>query len=263
MRRMDRIVGVILLALSLPAATAGQDRPFVYSLTTTTDTPASQIRVDLDVGIGEDSFHQQVSNGPEQRLGVQASRGRLTFVGKAGFATVADTYQTSEQGELFVSLPALGMSRSALAVGGGVLHEAGGANVLLLRVTGGRESPRARLYGNLLFEKPLVPGRDSLDLITSVGLAARVTPAWALGIEAIGEDLEGFWNPSEAEGGARILIGPSIHLAPPQKPWQVSVAGGPSFHPSTSPFMSDAVRALPPTTAAYSYAVRTTFSYRF
>ena len=32
--------------------------------------------------------------------------------------------------------------------------------------------------------------------------------------EVIGEDLEGFWEAEGAEGGARLLVGPSIRLAP-------------------------------------------------
>ena len=36
----------------------------------------------------------------------------------------------------------------------------------------------------------------------------------SLGVEAIGEDLEGFWEEEEAEGGARLLMGPSLRISP-------------------------------------------------
>ncbi len=261
---MRRLVWTPLFGICvLPTFAAAQDRPFVFSLTTTTEAPTPQVRVDYEVGVGEQTFHQQTTNGPEQRLGIQASVGRLTFVGHVGVAAATDTYQTSQQGEMLVSLFTPGASRTALAVGGGVLHEAGGANVLLARVVAGHEGTITRLHGNLLFQKPLTSARDNVDVITSVGWAARVTPAWALGVEAIGEDLEGFWNPQEAEGGSRILVGPSVHVAPPHKPWQLSVAGGPTFHPTISGRTSDALRDLPATTAPHDYAVRTIFAYRF
>lgn len=260
MRHVSRMVLAVLFGL--PAAAPAQDRPYVFSLTTATDVSTPQVRVDYEVGVG-DTFHQQISNGPEQRLGVQASVGRLTIVGHVGVAAATGTYQTSQQGEMLVSLFASSASPAALAVGGGVLHEAGGANVLLARIVAGRDSVGARLHGNLLFQKPLAAGRDKIDLITSVGWAARITPTWAVGVEAVGEDLEGFWDPQEAEGGTRLLVGPSVHLAPPQKRWQLSVAGGPTFYPTKSGRSSDALRDLPATTSSRGYAVRTTFACRF
>jgi hypothetical protein len=134
---------------------------------------------------------------------------------------------------------------------------------MLARIVAGHEGTATRLHGNLLFQKPLSAARDTVDVISSVGWAARLTPTWAIGVEAIGEDLEGFWDPLEAEGGARLLVGPSVHVAPPQKRWQLSVAGGPTFHPTSSGRVSDALRDLPAITAGHGYAVRTMFAYRF
>jgi hypothetical protein len=259
-----RLVWTALVGLcGLPAVATAQDRPFVFSLTTTSTASTPQVRVDYEVGAGDQVFHQQTANGLEQRLGVQVSVGRLTLVGHVGLAAETRAFQMSQQGEMLFSLFKPGASRTALAVGGGVLHEAGGATVLLARVVAGHEWTRTRLLGNMLVQKPLASGRDNLDIITSAGWAVRVTPAWALGVEAIGEDLEGFWDPLEAEGGSRILVGPSLHVAPPHKRWQLSVAGGPTFHPTTSGRSSDALRALPATTGRHDYAVRTTFAYRF
>jgi hypothetical protein len=226
---MRQIWTVLVGICALPAFATAQDRPFVFSLTTATDVSAPQVRADYEVGVGEQAFHQQTANGPEQRLGIQASIGRLTVVGHVGVAALTTTYQTSQQGEMLVSLLAPRASGPALAVGGGVLHEAGGANVLLARIVAGHEGTATRLHGNLLFQKPLSAARDTVDVISSVGWAARLTPTWAIGVEAIGEDLEGFWDPLEAEGGARLLVGPSVHVAPPQKRRQLSVAGGPRF----------------------------------
>jgi hypothetical protein len=261
---MRQLIWAALVSICVhPTFASAQDRPFVFSLTTATDASTPHIRADYEVGLGDHMFHQQTTNGPEQRLGIHASVRRLTFVAHVGVAAATDTYQTSQHGEMLVSVFAPGASRTALAIGGGVLHEAGGVNVLLARFVAGHERTSNRVWGNLLFQKPFSGTRDALDVITSVGWAARVTPTWALGVEAIGEDLEGFWEAEEAEGGARILIGPTAHVAPPQKRWQVSVAGGPTFHPKTTGRTSGALRDLPATTAARDYAVRTTFAYRF
>src|SRR5437660_8013593 len=56
--------------------------------------------------------------------------------------------------------------------------------------------------------------RDALDLITSVGWARKLSRGMSLGVEAIGEDLEGFWKAEEREGGARLLAGPGLHISP-------------------------------------------------
>jgi hypothetical protein len=255
------LVIAAIAVVGWPAAARAQDHPFVFSVTTASDTSKPHVRVDYDFGMGEQTFRQNVQSGPEQQLGIQASTGRLTFIGRVGLATGATTYETSNEAELLVSVVTPGARGVSLAVGGGLLHEAGGGNVLIGRVVAGRLSERTRLDGNLVLQKAFEPGRDRLDLVTTAGWAARLNGAVSLGAEAIGEDLEGFWNPNEAEGGARILIGPSIHVAPPDRHWQVSLAGGPTFHPTTSGRTSDAFRDLPQTTRhGTGYALRLSFA---
>ena len=262
---MQRItIWIILGSLGAASGVAhAQDRPFVFSVTTASDTTKPRLLVDYDLGVGEQTFQQGEANGPEQRIGLQASVGRFTLIGRVGVASAGESYRTSSQGEVLVSLLTRGETGLGVAVGGGVLQEAGGAQLLLTRIVAGRDTAATRLQGNLLFQKPLRADRDAFDLITTVGWALRVNPAWSVGVEAIGEDLEGFWDSAEAEGGARLLVGPSVHIAVPQRRWQLSVAGGPSFHPTTSGRTSDALRNLPPSSGARGFAVRTTFACRF
>jgi hypothetical protein len=262
-RRLLGLLAVaILLGFSVRPASA-QDRPFVFSLTTARDVAKPAVRVDYDLGVGERTFTAGSANGAEQRVGVQASLGRWTLVGRFGLRSAGDTYATSQQGEVLFSVLAPSASGLSLAVGGGMLHEVGGTDVLLARVTGGHETASWRAHGNVLLQKPLAAGRDAVDLITSVGWAARLTPALALGVEGIGEDLEGFWEAEEAEGGARLLVGPSMHIAPPGRRWQLSLAGGPMFHPASSTRESVALRDLPATTSKTGYAVKMSFSATF
>ena len=96
-----------------------------------------------------------------------------------------------------------------------------------------------------------------------VAWSRRVSNAVAIGVEGIGDDLEGFWDASETEGGTRLLIGPSVHIAPRGRAWQLSAAGGPTMHPSDSGRSSAAVRDLPPTTRENGYAFRMSFARTF
>ena len=240
------------------APALAQDRPFLFSVSTNA-APRPAVRFDYDVGVGEQAFRSETSDRPEQRIGVQASHGRLTFLARFGISDVGSSYQSSQSGEVLYSIlrPGGGV---ALAAGTGLLHEPGGVNVLLARVTAGRDAAAWRLYGNLLFQKPLSSGRDAVDLITSVGWARKLTSAVALGVEAIGEDLEGFWEPEEAEGGARLLAGPSLRIAPAGRRWQFLATGGPLFHPSDTRRSSEAFRDLPAETRRVSYALKAALS---
>jgi len=248
---------VALLATTAPAV--AQDRPFLFSVTTAEEAKPA-VRFDYDVGVGERAFQSDTANQPEQRIGVQASRGRFTLLARFGVAEVESSYQSSQSAEGLYSI--LDPSRStSLAAGGGMLHEADGVNVLLARVVAGRDTTSSRLYGNLLFQKPLsAPDRDTVDLISSVGWARKLPHGVSLGVEAIGEDLEGFWDSEEAEGGARLLAGPSLHISPSGRRWQFTATGGPVFHPSDTGRDSAALRDLPPTSRGTSYAVKAALS---
>jgi hypothetical protein len=259
---MTRVVlTVVCLALVAGTATA-QDRPFLFSVTTTTEPEKSAVRLDYDVGAGERAFQSDTSNQPEQRVGIQASWGRFTALGRVGLVSAGSSYQSSQSGEVLYAVLAPAARSLAIAAGGGVLHEAGGTNVLLGRVIAGREADSWRLHGNAVFQKPLADNRDAVDLITTVGWAWKATASVAVGVEGIGEDLEGFWETDEAEGGARLLVGPSLHVAPPGKKWQLTATGGPSFHPENSGRSSDAIRDLPATTDRVGYAVKVGLTYR-
>jgi hypothetical protein len=267
-----RCCHALLLAFAVcclePAAAAAQssaaaDRPFLFSVS----TPRSDTRqasVFVDTGIGERSFDLVQGEEPEHRIGLQASFGhRLTLVARLGVSDSRTGVQSSQQGELLYSVLHAPARQASLAIGLGVRHEAQGVNVLLGRVAAGQALGEWRLDGNALFEKPYAAERDAVDLITTFGVARRIAPAVHVGVELIGEDLEGFWEEDEAEGGARVLVGPSIRLAPTSARWQVSVAGGPVFHATRSTIRSDAPRSLPDGGGRDGYAIRCGLVYGF
>ncbi len=257
-----RSASTAILLLLFATGAVAQDRPFLLSVATTPAPEGAALRVDYDLGAGEQMFQSSESIQPEQRIGVHASQGRLTLLGRVGLVTEGSAYQSAQSGELLVSLTDPQRKGLALAAGGGVLHEAEGTMVLLVRTTVAHESATWRLHGNVVLQKPFDPERDAIDLMTSVGWAVRITPSFAIGLEGIAEDVEGFWEADEAEGGARVLAGPSIHIAPHGRRWQLNATGGPTLHPADTGRSSGAIRDLPPTTRRVGYAVKTGITVR-
>jgi hypothetical protein len=255
------LLGLAAAPVAAQAPNALQDRPFVFSVSTPrTQTPHATVHV--DTGFGERPFDAAEGTGAEQRFGVQASLGNgLTLLARVGIAN-SNHVRSSQQGEVLYSVLRSPARQGSLAVGFGMRHESAGVNVLLGRIVAGRTFSVWRLDGNALFEKPSSSGRDAMDLITTLGVARRVLPAVHVGVEMIGEDLEGFWEPEEAEGGARLLIGPSIRLAPAAARWQLSVAGGPIVHATQSGSSSDASRSLAQSPRT-GYALRASLTYGF
>lgn len=259
---------VLLAALNLivchPAR--AQERPFQFTVTAPTATESQPTAtVEYGVGVGRHDFVSGVERGVEQQVNLQADLTHgLRFVG--GFAVALDEEPngtgSSAYAELLVNVLHAQGGRFNLAVGGGILHEYTGTDVLRGRVAVGHDFAMSRLHANLLFEKPLgtspVP-RDSLDLITSVGWLVQASRSLHVGVEAIGEDLEGFWDPEEAEGGARLLIGPSLYVQPPGRHWRVGVSGGPVIRATRSDLQSGAPRDLP----QGGFAIRTSLGYLF
>jgi hypothetical protein len=143
-------------------------------------------------------------------------------------------FRSFQQLEVLRSIRSTG--RVQFAVGGGVRQDWGGAQTFVGRFIGGVQLAGGRLEGNAVIEKG-VSGhgrRDAFDVITTVGWSRALSDRLAVGVEGIGQDLEGFWDPSEAEGGARLLIGPSVRIASPNKRWSFGVAGGPLLHSTSS-----------------------------
>ena len=258
-----RCVPAILLALFVltPSATSAQDRPFVFTLTTPTAlTPTA---VDAGAILPDQAFSLYGGGRPESRAGVQFDASpRMTIVGHVG--TPLDRYDfrgTSQQAEVLVHVADGPAHAAILTVGGGVRREFDGTNVWLGRVIVGHMFERSQMYGNVLVEKAAGNGRDAVDLVTSIGWSRRITRQMSLGVEAVGEDLEGFWSPDEADGGARLLVGPSMSMSLSER-WHLSATGGPILHSAGAAGTSAASRTLP-AGARSGYAVRTTLTHAF
>ncbi len=261
---MNHWCGWLCSAWVLLAGTmAHAQQPFVFSVATgATERPRSVV---YDTGFGERPFDVSADAGRlEQRIGLQASLGRrMMLLAHVGVSPDEQDTRVSQRAELVMTLRDRGPGSLSFAAGGGMRHESAGVNVLIGRVATGRSVRGSRLQANIVFEKPLSAGRDRIDLITSAGWTRPITRAWWLGIEGIGEDLEGFWDAAEAEGGARLLLGPSVRVAPPGRRWQVALTGGPVLRATNSTGTSGAERVLPRQAARTGFAVRTALTYGF
>lgn len=235
-------------------------RPFLFTITTDRP-PDGQWTAHYDPGYADRTDVPFGYDGFEQRIGVQGSLGHgFTVLGQVGLGVAGDAgTQSSQEAELLKDV--LGKARGLrLAVGLGVRREWEGTTALLGRLSLGHAFGRSALHGNVRFERPFAEGRDQVDVIMSLGWLRRVSPAVGLGVEVMGEDLEGFWDAEEAEGGARLFVGPSVHVAPPGRRFYLTLGGGPIVRASRSDRTSPAPRDLG---GKNGYAVRMSAGYSF
>ena len=138
----------------MPAA--AQERPFLFSDDHgAAGRPSPPVRFDYDVGVGERAFQSDTANQPEQRIGVQASHGRLTFLARFGIAEVGSAYQSSQSGEALYSL--LGPATPRRAGGRRRRAPRGRTASTSCSPASSRAATRTPggLYGNVLFQKPM------------------------------------------------------------------------------------------------------------
>jgi hypothetical protein len=101
-----------------------------------------------------------------------------------------------------------------LGFGGGYRRDYEGVSIPYLRVIGERALKRWNFAMNAVAEFPrstATQERDAADMLFSVGTSYAMSPAIRLGLEVAGEDLEGFFDEAEAEGGAKFILGPTLN----------------------------------------------------
>jgi len=144
-----------------------------------------------------------------------------------------------------------------LGAGLGISRDWSNTGSAISRITAFFDQTNWQLTGNLRFEKAFDKTRDKLDFISSFGFQHRISNQWYLGFEALGQDLEGFWEKDEAEGGAKLMIGPSINLVPDNSRLSFSFAGGPVFYATRSSVIpSEAIREIGSVASGNGYTIR-------
>ena len=233
----------VLFLLARTGAT-GQNGPFLFTLTPL-EEKSQPAFIHYDASYAQDAFEPFSGNGVEQNLGLRADLGEMfTVHAQLGLALGDGSSSTSQHAELLARVLKSGDLGVDLMAGAGVRHEYSGTNVLLGRFVLGRMFTSWQLYGNILLEKPLTSDRDNIDLMTIAGISYHISDVIRLGVEAVGQDLEGFWDENEAEGGALLYVGPTVGILFRGTPWNLTVGGGPILRATESDRVSGAVRDL-------------------
>lgn len=260
---MKKTLPLLVFLLAVGPARA-QVRPFVFTVTTAGTAPGPEVRTwtgYYDAGYGERTTGPFGYDGVEQRVGFQGRLGTgLSVLGHVAFGIGDVETRSSQEAELLKDVLGSG-SRLRLAVGVGARREWEGTTAALARVCLGWSGPRTLLFGNLRLEKPFARDRDAVDLITTLGWLRQVSRGLRVGIEAVGEDLEGFWEAEEAEGGAKLYAGPALHWSAPAGRLWLSASGGPIVYTTRSGRGSPAPRPLD--ASGNGFTLRASVGYSF
>ena len=234
------VLGVILAS----TRAAAQATPFLFSVMPPSGRAAAAAYGYYELGYGERAFEPVSGDRLEQAVGLSATFGSsVMLLARTGVSSFEGDTRVSPRAEVLLSRPVGRTVRFAAGVG--YAREYSRTDVMLARFGVGRSTSRSLINGNLMLEKPMLGDRDAVDLITTVGAGRRLGSAVTMSVEAVGQDLEGFWEPNEKDGGARLMVGPSVAVAPPSARWQLTVGGGPIVRGSRSAFASSADRPLP------------------
>ncbi len=156
---------------------------------------------------GQPGLEQGVSARfhPATDLAVELFAGRLTERDAQQFSAEA-RYRAADEARL----------GAALDLGLGITRDYRGDTIPRLRVAATRESGAAAWSASGNFELPVGnPERDELDVMLALGGSYRASRWVRVGAELAGEDLEGLFDDEEAEGGAKLLAGPSMRVELP------------------------------------------------
>ncbi len=241
--KINRAMSIICILGFCFKFVIAQDRPFLFTVVPSSDATTRQLSLQYDAVYGRETFEPIGGDNVEQKIGMQTSLNEsITLVGKIGFAMNNISTNSSQHIELLTQLLKSQDSKIDLSIGSGFLHEYRGTNVLFGRVIVGRRFESWQLFGNVLVEKPFSQTRDQLDLFLTTGLSYNYSPSIQLGIEAVGQDLEGFWDETEAEGGATMFIGPTMVAAIPATSWTFTLGVGPIIRATQNIWTSIAPR---------------------
>lgn len=246
-------------ARSGPAGGNSPAQPFLFSVNTLTGN-APFWNLQYSGSYGERIAGQFGYDGVNQQVSVKGYLGnRFTLYANAalGFSRgggMASAQQAELMRDLIGGRQAFG-PRFGISLGASRDWSSTGA--IFSRITGSFDAASWQLIGNARFEKAFANNRDGIDLITSIGYHHRISGRLFAGVEAVGEDLEGFWEADEAEGGAKLLVGPSLNFNPVTSRLSFSLCGGPVFYATHSSVVpSAALRDVGSFAGQNGYSVR-------
>ncbi len=271
---MIKNIIILLIFLIIDVVTFGQSpeitdlyalkrasEPFLFSKTTLTPQDLKWT-MDYSTSYGERVSGPFGNEGIGQQVGVKGYLGRqFTLYANAAFGFTSTNAVTSAQQAEIIRDIIGGKKNQGLRLGIGLGANKDFSNIgsILSRVTVSYDAPRWKAGGNILFEKAFSATRDKIDIITSIGVHHILFGRLYGGFEAVGQDLEGLWS-EEVEGGAKILVGPSLNMTTNNSKISFSLSGGPVFYASRNQVTNpDAIRELPPQ-SGLSLRARVTFN---
>lgn len=137
----------------------------------------------------------------------------LEATANRGSSFLDETGATGGQAGLRFSVLPRSIEHWQLVLSGGWLHELTGDSGVWVTVQAGFEAGPVHSQVSVHVEHVFAPGRDAADIMITAGVGVRVLSFMRLGLEYVGQDLESvFSGDSDAEGGARHLLGPTIAL---------------------------------------------------
>lgn len=250
---------IVAAAISISIGVdAHAQSPFLFA--TQLASPSARLVTTVDAGYSARAFEPVAGERLEPRASAIATISPYFAIqGQFAAASTLD-HRTRLSDQLELMATPLRSGAFAFGTALGFRHEYSGADVGLARVAGARSTDHSALAADVLIEHPFVSGRDGVDVITTIGAARALTQRVWLGVEAVGSDLEGFWDSEEAEGGATVLVGPTLAVGVSDH-WRLVVGGGPVFRATTD--RQPAALASGPSLVAPSgragYVLRTSF----
>lgn len=257
---MKKILLIVLVFFSgFKVMAQNPAQPFLFSVNTLTgERPFWNLH--YSGSYAERATGQFGYDGLGQQFGVKGYLGnRFTLyataaVGFAGHGQVTSAQQAEVIRDLIGGKVPMGFR---LGAGLGLSRDWSNVKSAISRLALSFDQYNWRATGNLRFEKAFESNRDKLDFISSLGFQHRISNTLYIGFEAVGQDLEGFWEKDEAEGGAKLMIGPSVNLAPGNSNLSFSVSGGPVFYATRSNVIaSEAIREIGALASGNGYSIR-------
>lgn len=222
--------------------------PFLFSVTTLTQED-SKWSLNYSGSYGERVQGPFGYDGVSQQVSVKGYLGKqFTLYANAGIGiSRSGAVSSTQQAEILHDF--IGGRRNMglrLGLGLGINNDFSNAKSLLGRITGSFDATRFKASGNLLLEHTFTKNRDEVDVITNLGFHYRLLGRLYAGFEAVGEDLEGFWDEEEAEGGAKLMVGPSLNMTSKNSGISFSLSGGPVIYATQNQVINqEAIRQLP------------------
>jgi len=206
------MLSIVLMAVGL-AATAGA-KGYEYMLSRIySGMPKGKVAAGLSTGFGLRTTRPFGEEGFEQRLNFNfgitdwlKAKAEYGFGWKRGGVPLGGLVNANLRFRILRSKK----QYIDLTVAGGYVFDYTKTHIATLQIVLGRNFGNFDLIGSTRLEFPFDSKRDPVDLIITLAASYGLSKKFRIGFEVAAEDLEGFWEEEEAEGGARFILGPSL-----------------------------------------------------